>query len=432
MTTTKQILSLLVTLVLITSCKKTENNKVSNTNDYEVYLNAEYNEALVSTKKERQFWIDKLNQTPNQFPYLSKIAAAESQLFQITGNIDNLIRAEENLIKVNELTNYNSASNLRALSRNYISQHRFKEALILLKKAEANGENLEGTQKMLFDVYLELGDVKLAKQYLGKFVNLSDFDYLIRTSKWNDHIGNLEGAIKYMEKAVKKVEAANNEITMQWAYTNLADFYGHAGKIKESYNYFLKALELDPNDAYAKKGIAWIIYSHERDANEALRILNAITEDYYAPDYDLLKAEVSEFLNNHDEKSKFIKSYRSAVTNIQYGDMYNSYNVKLNNDKKEDMEVALALANREINNRPTAQSYDLLAWTYYNKGLLKEALQIVETNIKGKTFEPEVVYHMAEIYKANGYDDMASDLKPELLESAFELGPLAEQKIKLL
>ncbi|WP_290683269.1 hypothetical protein [Kordia sp.] len=41
-----------------------------------------------------------------------------------------------------------------------------------------------------------------------------------------------------MEKAVKKAEDANNIALKQWSNTNLADFYGQAGSIKESYAHY--------------------------------------------------------------------------------------------------------------------------------------------------------------------------------------------------
>ena len=105
--------------------------------------------------------------------------------------------------------------------------------------------------------------------------------------------------------------------------------------------HYLKALELDPNDAYAKKGIAWIAYSHENNPEEALQILNHISSYYQAPDYELLKAEIAEFQNNLELKSDALQNYQVAVSNQQYGDMYNSYNVMLFSDDLFLPEVAI-------------------------------------------------------------------------------------------
>ncbi|WP_055448403.1 tetratricopeptide repeat protein [Lacinutrix mariniflava] len=417
--------------LFLSSCNSESNSKVTDSKDYEAFLMAE-NGNLSKAKEKQVFWANKFEKTPSQYPYLAKLAGAESQLFGATGAIENLVNAETYLLQLNQKTNQNKSGYLRALARNYISQHRFKESLVLLEKAEVLAENLESTQKMLFDVHMELGNYKMAKSYLEKIVDLNSFDYLIRTAKWNDHLGNLDAAIKYMEKAMAKAESSNLSGLKQWSYTNIADFYGHDGQINKSYEYFLKALALNPNDAYAKKGIAWIVYSHERNPEEALRILNTVTKDYSAPDYFLLKAEISEFLKDESSKSKYIASYKKAVQNPQYGEMYNAYNAKLFAEDESMVDSSITIANREIENRATPQSYDLLAWSLYNKGESKKALEIVNEFIINKTYEPEALYHVAEIYKANGLTKELQPLKEELLGAIYELGPLAEVKINQL
>ena len=238
-------------------------NTVTDSEDYSKYLSEKADKAELIANAQQ--WTDKLSETPNQYPYLVKRAAAYTSIFDATGDIDYLIKAEEDLKQAVDVTKGKTSSYLKSLASNYISQHRFKEALNLLKQAEENGDKLNGTHKMLFDVYLELGNYLAAESYLKHIKNTSDFDYLIRLAKWEDHKGNLEGAIINMEKAKAIAEASNLKGMKQWSYTNLADFYGHAGEIEKSYNLYLKALELDPTDAYAKKGIAWIAFSYENN-----------------------------------------------------------------------------------------------------------------------------------------------------------------------
>ena len=124
-----------------------------------------------------------------------------------------------------------------------------------------------------------------------------------------------------------------------------------------------------------------------------------------------------------------MKLYNSAVSNSLYGDMYNTYNALLYAENQKETTKALKIANIEIENRPTPQSYDLLAWTFYKHGDAKEALEILEKHVIGKTSEPDVLFRIAKIYKANGKTDQAKRLKSELLESTFELGPLMEKEI---
>ena len=163
-----------------------------------------------------------------------------------------------------------------------------------------------------------------------------------------------------------------------------------------------------------------------------LRILNSITENYKAPDYYLLKADIADYKGDSEEKEKQLAQYETAVENPLYGDMYNKYNVLLYTDENIKLDQANTIAKIEVEHRPTPESYDLLAWTYYKKGNLDEALKIVDTHIIDKTYEPSILYHVAEIYKAAGKTDAVKPLKEELLASIYELGPTMETKINNL
>jgi predicted Zn-dependent protease len=354
---------------------------------------------------------EKLAKIPGQYGFHSKLASTYTAFFSSTGEVEYLIKAENELLKVNDITNYGNPSYLKGLVYNYISQHQFKGALKLLEKAEALKEGLSETQKMLFDVHLEMGHYDKAQAYLNKFENFSDFDYLIRLSKMSDHKGYLGAAIKYMEKAMAIAESSNLKGLKQWSYTNIADFCGHAGNIGQSYQYFLKALALDLNDAYAKKGIAWIVYSHEKNPDEALRILKSVMKTYKAPDYHLLKSEIAAYKCDDDMKKAQLGLYRTSMKNKAYGEIYNAYNILLYADENVQLQEAIAIAKIEVNNRATPQSYDLLAWYYFKNGNLQDALSIVETYIINKTYEPATLYHEAEIYKAAGKTENLIPLK---------------------
>lgn len=429
---TKIAFQLLGVCMLIMSCTSRPSQKITAAESYNQYLDVAENKTIQTATEIHKFWSEKLEKTPNQYPYHSKIASAQTQLFKATGNIAHLIEAANHLELVNERTKYQNAGYIRSLVRNYISQHRFQEALILLKKAEVLGENRQATQKMLFDVHLELGNVAEAEKYLNIFKNEHSFDAMIRLSKWYDHEGKLLAAIKMMEKAKLKAEDANNNFLKQWSYTNLADFYGHAGRIKDAYTHYLKALELDPNDAYAKKGIAWIVFSHEKNPTEALRILNTIMSQHKAPDYYLLKAEIAEFMGESAEKEQNIQTFMNAISAKDYGVMYTSYTISVLSEELNDTKKALEIAQQEVKLRPTPQSYDLLAWTYHLQGNSAKALDIIQKHVIDKTSEPVAMYHVAEILKANGNTETVSEIKAELLESSFEVGPIMTQKIQRL
>lgn len=433
MQTYKSIWIIAMATLMLLGCQQ-ENTKITNTNDYETYLELKSNRTLELAEKEKEYWLKKYTANPNQVSYLGPLAAAYSTIFDYTGDIQSLKKAEEYLLEANERFHYTYPSYLQSLSRNYIAQHRFKEALALLEKAEDIGDKLSITEKMLFDVHLELGNDKKAYNYLLATKRLNDFDYLIRLAKWEDHQGNLNNAINYMEKAKNIAEQSKNEALMLWSYTNLADFYGHAGKIKYAYQHYLKALNINPNYNYALKGIAWIVYSHEKNTEEANRIIDHLISKSDAPELYLLKADIAEFKAEFDNKKEYLNQYFSILNDHEssYGEMYNSYSIDLYTANLKTVEQAIVLANREVNNRATPGSYAWLAWAELQVGNNESALAIINQHVVNKTYEPTALYHMAEIYKANGLNKKVGAIKKELMASLFELGPNMRPNIEQL
>ncbi|SHM16507.1 tetratricopeptide repeat protein [Flavobacterium xanthum] len=431
MKTLKTISFLVFTIGFLFGCE-TKSEQITKADDYNKYLTLKENKSLTFAHNEIDYWQKKYDAAPNQMSYLSQLAANYNTLFEHTGDVKNLYKSEELLTKYNESNQYSKVSTIRSLSRNYISQHRFKEALVLANKALAIGEEKKETQKLLFDVQMELGNYPEAVKNLNAFRDMNSFDYLIRLAKWNDHKGDLETAITFMEKARDIAEKDDNKGLKIWSYSNLGDFYGHAGRIQESYDSFLKTLALEPNYSYALKGIAWIIFSKERNTVEANRIIDVIAATHNTPDFYLLKSQIAQFEGDKVNEIKNRNAYFSMMEKNNYGAMYNKYNALIYADDKETASKALEIAKIEVANRPTADSYDLLAWSYLNIGENKKALEIAQNHVVGKSFEPKVQYHLAMIYKSNNLALKTKPIKEELLSSLYELGPIYEKKVNQL
>lgn len=419
------LLTITILLILFTSCSQNNETGIANANDYEQYLSPDQNPNALLAKEELDFWSDKYQSSPTQYPYQAKMAGAHSALFTQGGDIAHLNTAYKLLKEVNKKVNNTRSSYLRALARNCISQHKFREAYAALKIAEGKGDRLRSTQKMLFDVNLELGSSTEAKKYLDAISNKKDFDFKIRLSKWSDHEGDLDQAIAHMEDALQDAHKEKNEGLILWSATNLGDYYGHAGRIEDSYKQYLTALKIDPNNAYALKGIAWIAFSNDKNTNEAKRILQALKLRRSVPDYDLILAEIAAYEDNSKEEANYNQAFIKQVQDQRYGDMYNTYLAEID----ENPENIYSLAQTEIKNRPTAQSYALLAWAHYKKQEYKKALEVIQEQVESKTSEPAAQYKMAVIYKANNLKERTQALKAELGGSSYELGPVMGRKI---
>ena len=421
-----KLIKLFIVLILVYSCGTKDQDAVAQKNDYDKYL---VSKEVETSSKYFELWNSKIRPDSMQLTSFGIVGGEYNRYFQQTGNIGFLKKAEKSLKKAVDIANIGKPGYYRALARNYISQHRFREALKLADSAATIGGDKNETQSLYFDVHMELGNYQLAEKYLDSLKNMSDFGYMIRLAKWNDYKGDLDTTINFMEKARTKAESAKNRELMLWSYTNLGDYYGHAGRIQDSYNQYIKALEIDADNAYAKKGIAWIVFSNDKNAVEAIRILDSVTKTYNAPDYFLLKAEIADYMGDDLIRTKNLDQYFARVKNEMYGDMYNAYNLGLYIDETKQFDKAVLLAQTEVQNRPTSESYSWLGYSYLKNGEINKAVEVMDDHVYGKTFEPALLFQAAEVYKANGEEEKVAALKGELIGALYELGPNMEKQV---
>jgi tetratricopeptide (TPR) repeat protein len=314
-----------------------------------------------------------------------------------------------------------------SMATNAITQHKFPLAKDYIEKAIALKDKKAASLMILTDVSLEIGDYATARRTLQQFKNKNSFAYLVREVKLKDHEGDLESAITSMERAYNRIKG--NEEQAQWALSNLADMYGHAGRLEDAYETYLKALEINPKDDYSLKGIAWIALSYDHNTRESKRIINILASRKKMPELHLLLAEVASFEGDEHEKIAQLKMFKSLVSRPAYKNMYYKYLAVIEAEDFNDPGATVEIAKAEIANRPTPQSFDLLAWGLYHQGKYSQALDVASRNVEGQTFEPDAYYHLGMIYLANGDRRKSKQYLEAALKSEFELGPSLTREI---
>jgi len=424
----KQFIYFFGIIILLTSCSQDKSKEqITNPDDYNKYLYTTNKATYDEANNEVVFWSKRLRPDSSGVGDLGPLAAAYTKLFEATGDPSFLADAETLYKKAMAISANNKDIYARGLARNYISQHRFKEAEEILQESYQGISSKRATEFMLFDVHMELGNYEEAESFLKKVQNTSDYNYLIRKAKWSDHIGDLTNAINYLESARDIAESRNSRSLKIWTYSNLGDFYGHDGRLKEAYHHYLKTLELQPDNAYVKKGIAWITYSYEQDSEEADRILDSVMVNHTAPDYYLFLADIAEIEGNEELKDKNIDRFIELASTKSYGSMYNTSLIEILAESKP--EEAVKLAEMEVDNRATPETYALLAYALGRKGEKAKAYEMIDIHVNNRTSEPRALYFVSWIYKANGMTKKLKELKNELEHAAFELGPVLVSKI---
>ena len=414
-------------LIFIGAAACNKNKPVSNREDYKEFLKATH-KNLSQIDQEIVFWSKKLEEDGSHFGAQTKLGGLYAKRFHYSGNINEVHKADSFYKCANQLQKQFSSGIYRQLAANAITKHQFWQSKYFLDSAAQLGDNFSYTLLQQFDTQLELGNSYEAERLLNRYPNANTFEVLIRKAKLSDARGNLDEAVLLMEQALAKVTVDNDKGAWLWVKSNLGDFYTHANRFAEAYQCYLDVLKMDSENYHSLKGIAWLAFSYEKNTKASKEILSFLQKVHPVPDYDLLLAEIAAYENDNQRSKEYTAAFIKKTTAPEYGDMYNTYLFDLySEDNSSD---AMAFAQKEIRNRPTPQSYDLLSWAHYKQGNIKEALRIASYYVENKCFEPAAQYHLALIYKANGNNKKANRFLEEVSTALVELGPVFAQNFR--
>ncbi len=413
---------LVLSILFIQSCKMDE-KKITNVRDYEQFLTQEPVRSLKGIDEEIRFWKERFKLDPDDLVSRSKIASLLKKRFAHSGNIRELHQADSLYKLVLVLTKKNSSGTYRSLANNAITMHRFREAQVYLDSALKLGDDKYLTMLMCFDVAMELGNYARARDLLRLLEKDNSFEIIIRKSKYKDKVeGKQEDAIKLLEQANEKIKNEGNRELILWTKSNLGDMYTHANRVKEAYECYLEVLKMDPGYFHALKGIGWLAYAHDKDVTNARKIFDCLLKMHPVPDYLLQLAQLSGFEEKIEEEKSYYSRFVSLATDPDYGGMYNKYLFYLQCDELKDYDAAMDLARLEVKNRPTPESYALLAWAYFKKGNTKEALSIANSAVENHCFEPDALYHLG-VINSETNKRKAKKFLQQAKEGVNELGP---------
>lgn len=423
----KQVLFFGSALIVLFSCSE-EKKPIVKPADYETYLTFQQINSTYSLEADMSFWEERLLSMPKDEASKRKLAGLHAAKFKATGLVEELKTSDSIYHELLKTSTTGRTGLFLGLAQNSITQHQFKTAAIYADSAIAVGERKPAALLVSADIALELGDYPKAHTILKQFVNKKSFAHRIRQVKVKDQQGDLDSAILIMEAAHDRVKGTKDLYC--WSLSNLGDMYGHAGRIEDAYNAYIAVLQKDPAYDYALKGIAWIALSNDKNFSEAKRIISTLASRSRMPEAHLMLAEIAELENNIIEKQKQLVQFTNLTDTEGYRTMYAKYLAHLYAEDLNQPEKSLAIAEQEIKNRPTSQSYDLKAWAMLKLGRKEEALALARQYVENKTFEPDAAYHVGMIYLANGNTESAKKNLEEAYASSFELGPVIKNEIK--
>ncbi len=424
------LLKVLMALLIFNSCNKDNEPIVSVVFVDSLFSNYSIPPSIKINEADIQFWKTRIQNNTPDYTNAFKYTAALVKRFHFSGNIRDLVVSDSLLQKL--FTDYNSkeAGPVFSLIGHALLQHRFKEADSLLALAKIIGIKKYESAAISFDVDFELGRILQAKEDLKNIKNENDFGYQFRKSKMMHYNAELDSSIIAMQKAVEN--AGQDQCLKLAALFNAGDLFLHAGEMKNAYNSFVECIQIDPADLHSIMGIGWIALVKDKNDSLAEKIFQFVATKTQSPDPLFKLISVAEQRGDSVLELKYANAFEQKVTHPLYGNMYNKYLLQLYTGILNKPVLAEAIANKELQNRKTPQTYAWYVWSLLCNNKKDEAFHIYKKYVSGKPLEGLELYWMGKFmlsikkgYNAKQYFDNASanmyDLNPSVVKDLVKL-----------
>ena len=379
-------------------------------------------------RDELYFWESRLKDIPTSFTAAKNEASALVQDFHLNGKIEQLFKADSILRDLNQFQHEKDAGILKSLASIQITLHRFKEANDFVVKAKMVGTEKQSTNWLFFDTQFELGNYTLAKNALNKTASSNQYGYLFRMAKWKHWLGETDSAAYYFNQATKW--AGNSLLLKQVAQANLADLYLHDNQLDKAYALYKQNLLANPLDHYSLQGMGRIALTHSTSVHLAKQLFTYQAKINELPDAIYNQIWFAETKQDSVLQKKYAQAFEKRATQPKFGGMYNKYLIELYTGILNKPSKALAIAEAEIKNRSTPQTYAWLVYTLQLNGNISAAKKLYAEKVSGKPLETLELYWMGKTMENQNKKNMAKKFYKAATENIFDLSPAKQRELE--
>ena len=375
------------------------------------------------------FWEKRMDSLPENFVNGPKYASAFSSRFHLYGEINDLLKADSLYIRSNEANQEKEPGIFRTLASFAMLQHRFLQADSFLQKAKKiEGQSLANAF-LDFDISFERGQYGHCNKLLPALKSFNPYGYLFRRSKFKHYDGSLDSAIACMLQAAEK--AGNSNYLKQVALSNAADLYIHKGNLKEAYRLYTESIKIDAADFHSIMGIGWIALVHDKNDSLAEKIFRFIHSQSHAPDALLKLEQLAESRSDSVAQKKWANEFAAQAAQPVYGLMYSKYLIDLYTGILNDPAKAVALAEREIINRPTPQTYTWYVWALFSNNEKEKAYKVFRSGVSGKPLEGPELYYMGKMMQGLNKGYNAQEFFKAAFKNRYDLSPAKQKDLEI-
>lgn len=373
------------------------------------------------------FWQQKMNSLPDNFVNGPEYASALLTRFRQRGNIADLREADSLIEESNKANREKEPAVWRTLASLAILQHQFAKADTLLQKAiSIEGQTAANTYTQ-FDVDFELGRYDQSKNILTALQKDKSYAWYFRQSKFEHYAGTLDSSIDCMMQAAAKSNGSKS--LQQIAFSNAADLHIHKGDLQTAAALYRQCIAMDGGDFHSIMGLGWIALIHDHNDTLAERIFHFVQAHQQSPDVLLKLEQVAEARDDSAKQVSIANEFISRTDQPVYGNMYNKYLIDLYTGILHQPAKAVAIAERELTNRATPQTYAWYAWALCCNKEKEKAQSIFKGFVSGKPLEGLELFYMGRLMQELGKGYNAQQFLKAAYTNRYDLSPA---KIKFL
>ncbi|MGI9602366.1 MAG: tetratricopeptide repeat protein [Acidimicrobiales bacterium] len=344
-------------------------------------------------------WQERVDTQP--FDYLSRtqLGAAFSQRGRERADLDDHERAEAAHRDALRLNPSHTAARL-GLAQALVAQHRFEEGRVLASQLLAEEPSSLAAMALLGDTHLELGDYDEASMLYSGLVEREP------SAAATSRLARLASIQTTPIEAVGLAEEALTLSRTEGLRPNQQAFYryqvGHyrfeAGDTDGAIAAFDAALDLDPAHPAATEELAHTLAA-TGEADRALALYDRMVTDGPAPD---LHGRYAELLAATGQEAAAAE--QEALGEALAAETLDRYPAERRHLVEfhlgRDPETAVALSERDLDERADVGAYDTLAWALFHAGRIEEAAVAIDQALAQGTQAAPLRYHAAAIAAA--------------------------------
>ena len=288
---------------------------------------------------------------------------------------------------------------LRMLGAIDLSQHRFRDALAVARRARDERPADAWNYGVMGDALIELGDYDNAFEAFETMMSMrpSAAAYA-RVAYARELRGNLDGALEAMQMAANATSPQDPE-ALAWYAAQIGELYLKFGKVGEADREFRRAAFVYPNYPAAMIGQGKVAVARgDRDRGLAIYL----EQLKRTPTLDLA-ARLGDLYAGRGDTAQSERYYQLAEDLAGPAIAQTEANLALflaEHDRK--LQQAVKMAEAVASTRDDIFTEDALSWAYFKVGRINEAAAASERAMRTGTKDDRILSHAAAIREASG------------------------------